>query len=32
MAIYGIVMAFRRQAWQIRAAEIAQVVWRRGVA
>jgi tetratricopeptide (TPR) repeat protein len=32
VGIYGIVIAFRRQAWQIRAAEVARVVWRRGVA
>jgi tetratricopeptide (TPR) repeat protein len=32
VAIYGIVIAFRRQAWQIQATEVAHVVWRRGVA
>jgi tetratricopeptide (TPR) repeat protein len=31
-AIYGIVLAYRRQAWQVHAAKVARVVWRRGVA
>nr|WP_042195118.1 hypothetical protein [Kibdelosporangium sp. MJ126-NF4]CEL21683.1 hypothetical protein [Kibdelosporangium sp. MJ126-NF4]CTQ92463.1 hypothetical protein [Kibdelosporangium sp. MJ126-NF4] len=30
-AVYAVVAAFRRQAWQVRATEVAPMVWRHGV-